>query len=72
MPRFTLDYDTEFENTLKDLQQNSSAKTKADVIRDALAVYSYLKKSTPSVDGVQKVTVRNGENKEKETDLILP
>lgn len=70
MPRFTLDYDEKFANTLSSLQEQSSANTKADVIRDALAVYSYLKSNTPTgSNGEQKLTIRTGE---KETDLILP
>ena len=70
MPSVTLDYDDKFAKTLSGLQDSSSANTNADVIRDALAVYSYLKSNTPvSSNGEQRLTIRTGE---KETDLILP
>ncbi len=44
MPRYTIDFDEEFEKTLTDLVKNTDATTKADVIRRAVASYSYLRK----------------------------
>jgi hypothetical protein len=44
MPRYTIDFDKEFDKTLSDLLDNTDATTKADVIRRAVASYSYLKK----------------------------
>ena len=44
MPRFTIDIDDEFDKTLSELVENTDATTKADVIRRAVASYSYLKK----------------------------
>jgi predicted transcriptional regulator len=44
MPRFTIDFDNDFDKTLSDLVKNTDATTKADVIRRAVASYSFLKK----------------------------
>ena len=44
MPRFTIDFDEEFDKTLSELVKTTDATTKADVIRRAVASYSYLKK----------------------------
>ena len=44
MPRYTIDIDDEFDKTLTDLIKNTDATTKAEVIRRAVASYSYLKK----------------------------
>ncbi len=44
MPRYTIDFDDAFDKTLTDLIGTTDATTKADVIRRAVASYSYLKK----------------------------
>jgi predicted transcriptional regulator len=44
MPRYTIDIDDEFDKTLSELIKNTDATTKAEVIRRAVASYSYLKK----------------------------
>lgn len=44
MPRYTIDFDDDFDKTLTDLIGTTDATTKADVIRRAVASYSYLKK----------------------------
>jgi hypothetical protein len=44
MPRYTIDIDDEFDKTLTELIKNTDATTKAEVIRRAVASYSYLKK----------------------------
>ena len=44
MPRYTIDIDDEFDKTLSELIQNTDATTKAEVIRRAVASYSYLKR----------------------------
>lgn len=44
MPRYTIDIDDEFDKTLAELIKNTDATTKAEVIRRAVASYSYLKK----------------------------
>ena len=45
MPRYTIDFDDKFDKTLSDLLKSTDATTKADVIRRAVASYSYLKKA---------------------------
>src|SRR5580658_12305 len=45
MPRYTIDFDDEFDKTLTNLVKTSDATTKADVIRRAVTTYSYLKKA---------------------------
>ena len=45
MPRYTIDFDENFDKTLTELVKTSDATTKADVIRRAVATYSYLKKA---------------------------
>jgi metal-responsive CopG/Arc/MetJ family transcriptional regulator len=44
MPRYTIDFDKEFDKTLEDLVKTTGATTKAEVIRRAVASYSYIKK----------------------------
>jgi len=44
MPRYTIDFDDDFDKVLTDLVKNTDATTKAEVIRRAVASYSYLKK----------------------------
>ena len=44
MPRYTIDFDKDFDKTLSELVEMTDATTKADVIRRAVASYSYLKK----------------------------
>jgi predicted transcriptional regulator len=43
MPRYTIDFDDEFDKTLAELVKSTNATTKAEVIRRAVASYSYLK-----------------------------
>jgi hypothetical protein len=42
--RYTIDFDDQFDETLSELVKMTDATTKADVIRRAVASYSYLKK----------------------------
>ena len=44
MPRYTIDFDDEFDKTLSELVKTTDATTKADVIRRAVASYNYIKK----------------------------
>ena len=44
MPRFTIDFDDDFDKTLSELVKDTDARTKTEVIRRAVASYSYLKK----------------------------
>jgi hypothetical protein len=69
MPRYTIDFDKEFDKTLTDLVETTDATTKADVIRRAVASYSYLKKEQMANKGVKIVLTDQGKvNKE----LVLP
>src|SRR5713226_7344615 len=43
MPRYTIDFDDEFDKTLTELVKTSDATTKADVIRRAVATYTRAK-----------------------------
>ena len=64
MPRFTIDIDDKFNETLNNLVKDTSASTKAEVIRNAVAVYSYLKANAkPEAGGMQVVSMptKNGE-----------
>ncbi len=42
--RYTIDFDDRFDETLSELIKTTDATTKADVIRRAVASYSFLKK----------------------------
>lgn len=46
MPRFTIDIDDKFDQTLQGLKDATGATTKAEVIRRAVASYQYLKNET--------------------------
>lgn len=57
MPRITLDADRTFNNTLERLVETTPATSKAEVIRNAIAVYSYLKHVLPKENGMQFIEV---------------
>lgn len=69
MPRYTIDFDDKFDKTLNDLLQTTDATTKADVIRRAVASYSYLKNEQRENQGA-KLVVTDGANLKKE--IVLP
>ncbi len=66
MPRYTIDFDDTFDKTLNDLMKDTDAKTKAEVIRRAVASYKYLK----SQESDAKVSVTKDGKIVK--DVILP
>ncbi len=68
MPRYTIDFDDDFDKALTDLVKISDATTKADVIRRAVATYSYLKKAQKANTDA-KVLIQ-GDNVNKE--IVLP
>jgi predicted transcriptional regulator len=69
MPRYTIDFDKEFDKTLNELVDTTDATTKADVIRRAVASYSYLKKAQRENKDAKLVVTDNGKlNKE----IVLP
>ncbi len=59
MPRITLDADRNFNNTLENLVETTPATSKAEVIRNAVAVYSYLKTVLPKENGSQTIEIRD-------------
>lgn len=67
MPRYTIDVDDNFDQTLNDLVKSTQATTKADVIRRAVASYKYLQSETP---GDHKVSITKGGKILK--DVVLP
>lgn len=70
MPRYTIDFDDDFDKTLSDLVKNTSAPTKAEVIRRAVASYSYLKKQQRQNEDV-KVSITDGKNNIIK-EIVLP
>jgi hypothetical protein len=70
MPRFSIDVDDAFDETLNSLVQGTDATTKADVIRRAVASYKYLKDELKNDKNAKiSVTDKAGEVKK---DVILP
>jgi predicted transcriptional regulator len=69
MPRYTIDFDDDFDKTLTELVKNSDATTKADVIRRAVATYSYLKKAQKENKNA-KVAITEDDKVKKE--IVLP
>jgi hypothetical protein len=69
MPRYTIDFDKDFDKTLSDLIETTDATTKADVIRRAVASYSYLKKQQQANKDA-KIVVTDDDKLRKE--IVLP
>jgi len=69
MPRYTIDFDDNFDKTLSELVESTDATTKADVIRRAVASYSYLKKAQQENKNA-KVVVTDDNKLKKE--IVLP
>jgi hypothetical protein len=69
MPRYTIDFDEKFDKTLTDLLQTTDATTKADVIRRAVASYSYLKKAQQENKDAKLVVT---DNKKLHKEIVLP
>ena len=70
MARYTMDLDDSFDQTLNDLAQgaNTDAKTKADVIRRAVASYKFLKEQEAANN---KISITNKDGKVLK-DVVLP
>lgn len=69
MPRYTIDFDDKFDQTLSDLLKSTGATTKADVIRRAVASYSYLKKEQQAAPDA-KIAITENDKIKKE--IVLP
>lgn len=70
MPRFTIDFDDEFDKTLSELVRTTDATTKADVIRRAVASYSFLKKQQKANKDA-KIVITDDEDKVRK-EIVLP
>lgn len=68
MPRFTIDIDDQFNNTLTSLANGGS---KADVIRRAVASYQYLKSQVPNSQSDNRISITDV-NGNVQKDVILP
>lgn len=68
MPRFTLDMDDQFDNTLAQLARGT---TKADVIRRAVASYSYLKSQVPTASTERQISITDSSGRVEKV-VILP
>ena len=68
--RFTLDTDTQLDQTLADLVKLTGG-TKADALRKAVATYKFLKAETADPVIGSKVSITNAANKVIK-DIILP
>jgi predicted transcriptional regulator len=69
MPRYTIDFDKDFDKTLSELVENTDATTKADVIRRAVASYSYLKRQQRDNKDAKIVITDDGKLKK---EIVLP
>jgi hypothetical protein len=70
MPRYTIDFDDDFDKTLIELVKTTDATTKADVIRRAVASYSYLKKQQRDHKDAKIAITTHGDKVVKE--IVLP
>lgn len=68
MPRFTIDIDDKFNDTLTSLANGGS---KADVIRKAVASYQYLKSEVPNSQSDKRVSITDASGNIQK-DVILP
>lgn len=68
MPRFTIDIDDKFDDTLTKLANGGS---KADVIRRAVASYQYLKSEVPDGQADKRVSITDKDGK-VQTNVVLP
>jgi hypothetical protein len=69
MPRYTIDFDKEFDKTLSELVETTDATTKADVIRRAVASYGFLKKQQRDNKNA-KIVITDDDKLKKE--VVLP
>jgi len=68
MPRFTIDIDDQFNQTLTNLANGGS---KADVIRKAVASYQYLRSEVPNAQSDKRVSITDKDGK-VQANVILP
>ena len=70
MPRYTIDFDDNFDKTLNELVRTTGATTKADVIRKAVASYKFLKSEAPETED-KKVSITKKDGTIVK-DVVLP
>jgi hypothetical protein len=68
MPRFTVDMDDQFSETLTKLANGGS---KADAIRKAVSVYQFLKSEVPNPYSEKRVAITDSQGK-VEKIVVLP
>jgi hypothetical protein len=68
MPRFTIDIDDQFNDTLTNLANGGN---KADVIRKAVASYQYLKSEVPNGQSEKRISITDADGNVQK-DVILP
>lgn len=68
MPRFTIDIDDKFNDTLNELANGGS---KADVIRKAVSSYQYLKSEVPDSGSPNRISITDNNGNVKK-DVVLP
>ena len=67
--RFTIDLDSSFNQTLAALAEEKHT-TKAEIIKRALATYSYISGQAP-MDSGRKVSITDGDDKVLK-DIVIP
>lgn len=68
MPRFTIDIDDKFNDTLNSLANGGS---KADVIRKAVSSYQYLKSEVPDSSSQNRISITDSKGVVQK-DVVLP
>jgi N-acetylglutamate synthase/N-acetylornithine aminotransferase len=68
MPRFTIDIDDKFNDTLTNLANGGS---KAEVIRRAVASYQYFKSEVPNAQSGKRISITDA-NGNVQKDVVLP
>ena len=72
MPRITIDVDNTFNANLKSLVNSTSATSKAEVIRNAVAVYGYLKEQVPKSKDSGSQVIEVTDSKNRRVNLLIP
>lgn len=70
MSRYTIDLQKEFDDMLSGLSDKKGV-TKAEIIRQAVALYAYLQKNIDSRSGDTKLSITS-DNDEVLKDIIIP
>jgi hypothetical protein len=68
--RYTIDLDPTFDKTLSALAA-AKGTSKAEIIKRALATYSYISGEAPSSDSARKVSITDKEDKVLK-DIVIP